>query len=74
MSSLWDDNYFFGQYSNESWVPETDLDESGVSSSNEEGYVVSDVHANENRLFLDLNKPPRVDETYYVKLDPLILR
>ncbi|KAJ0555306.1 hypothetical protein HanIR_Chr07g0300501 [Helianthus annuus] len=66
MSSFWDVNYFFGQYSNQSWVPETDFEESGVPDSNEEE-VVFDIHFDQNKQLLDLNEPPHppVDEPYY---------
>ncbi|KAJ0490168.1 hypothetical protein HanHA300_Chr12g0452391 [Helianthus annuus] len=41
MSSYWDDNYVFGQYSGDSWVPENV--QSGVPDSNEQEEVVSSV-------------------------------
>ncbi|KAJ0835152.1 hypothetical protein HanRHA438_Chr16g0751871 [Helianthus annuus] len=61
MSSYWDDNYVFGPYSGESWVPETVP--TGVSDSNEQEEVVSSVQGKQNRPFLDLNTHPPVDET-----------
>ncbi|MFS7954779.1 hypothetical protein Hanom_Chr07g00634551 [Helianthus anomalus] len=63
MSSFWDGNYFFGSYSGESWVPKSDLEETGVPDSNEQEEVVSSVQGNQNRPFLDLNTHPPVDET-----------
>ncbi|KAJ0808487.1 hypothetical protein HanPI659440_Chr01g0003921 [Helianthus annuus] len=62
MSSYWDDNYVFGQYSSDVWVPEN-VPESGVPDSKEQEEVVSSVRGKQNRPFLDLNTHPPVNET-----------
>ncbi|MFS7901533.1 hypothetical protein Hanom_Chr01g00000791 [Helianthus anomalus] len=62
MSSFWDDNYIFGLYSSESWVPKTDPEETDVPDSNEQEEVASGVQGNQNRPFLDLNTHLPVDE------------
>ncbi|KAJ0556837.1 putative transcription factor FAR family [Helianthus annuus] len=61
MSSYWDDNYIFGQYSSENWGHESVP--SGVPDSNEQEEVVSSIQEKQNNPFLDLNKHPPVDET-----------
>ncbi|KAF5781247.1 hypothetical protein HanXRQr2_Chr11g0481231 [Helianthus annuus] len=50
MSSYWDNNYVFGLYSGDSWVPEN-VPESGVPDSNEQEEVVSSVQGKQNRPF-----------------------
>ncbi|MFS7931807.1 hypothetical protein Hanom_Chr04g00360361 [Helianthus anomalus] len=61
MSSYWDDNYIFGQYSSDNWVHKSVP--SGVPDSNDQEEVVSSIQGEQNRPFLDLNKHPPVDET-----------
>ncbi|KAJ0942030.1 hypothetical protein HanPSC8_Chr03g0087081 [Helianthus annuus] len=61
MSSYWDGNYVFGQYSSDNWVPESVP--SGIPGSNEQEEVLSSIQGKQNRPFLDLNTHPPVDET-----------
>ncbi|KAJ0546694.1 hypothetical protein HanIR_Chr08g0363781 [Helianthus annuus] len=64
MSSYWDDNYVFGQYSSDAWVPKSvPATESGVPDSNQQEEVVFSIQGKQNRPFLDLNMHPPVDET-----------
>ncbi|KAF5775200.1 hypothetical protein HanXRQr2_Chr13g0609451 [Helianthus annuus] len=61
MSSYWDGDYVFGQYSSDNRVPKSVP--SGVPDSNDQEEVMSSIQGKQNRPFLDLNTHPPVDET-----------
>ncbi|KAM0056981.1 hypothetical protein Hdeb2414_s0006g00224921 [Helianthus debilis subsp. tardiflorus] len=51
MSSYWDGNYIFGQYSSEKWGHES-VPDSGIPDSNEQEDVVSSIQGKQNSPFL----------------------